>query len=423
MTHDARLLWIGMMSTQTVAQLSVATAAVLLTISLITIFLTANEINEVYSEALRELEEWKHYSNEAWFDMKSLLQRAPRSAYRSVSGERNIWRRNSYYTPPTQINPQQYALPTDTFVESQTCNCAPQANNCPPGPQGPPGQTGSDGEPGYPGIPGQRGANGIALGLYRQEAPGCIRCPVGPPGPPGNLGYPGEKGPPGPPGPLGATAYQGEPGPCGPPGDRGNDGQPGLPGPPGQPGRSFTVQVHLPGPKGPPGRLGPSGRPGPTGYCPPPGTPGPPGLMGPPGKPGPLGPPGAPGYPGPPGVPGQDGEYCPCPPKSGAVNRYPQPQAQSSYPQPPQPVYQPPPQPSYQQPSQPVFKQLPPPPPPPPPPNYPLDQYSEKYGVNSYGSNVGQTFTNAAEVQSEYRRRVIARILRRRRLLAQKKQA
>lgn len=48
-----------MLATQTVAQLSVVSAAVLLTISLITIFLTAQEINEVYNEALRELDEWK----------------------------------------------------------------------------------------------------------------------------------------------------------------------------------------------------------------------------------------------------------------------------------------------------------------------------------------------------------------------------
>lgn len=48
-------------------------------------------------------------------------------------------------------------------------------------------------EPGYPGQPGQRGANGIALGLYKQQSPGCIRCPMGPPGLPGRMGYPGEQ--------------------------------------------------------------------------------------------------------------------------------------------------------------------------------------------------------------------------------------
>ncbi|EYC41401.1 hypothetical protein Y032_0570g108 [Ancylostoma ceylanicum] len=407
-----------MLATQTVAQLSVASAAVLLTISIITIFLTAQEINEVYNEALRELDEWKHYSNEAWLDMKSLLQRAPRSTNRAKThSAKTVFRRNSYYVASTASNPQPY-YSQDAYVEGDMCNCGPQPN-CPPGPPGPPGPRGYDGEPGYPGEPGRRGADGIALGLYKQEAPGCIRCPVGPPGRPGPTGYPGEQGPPGPPGPPGATAYQGKPGPCGPPGDRGSDGQPGLPGPPGEPGRSFTVQIGLPGPKGAPGRPGPLGRPGPPGFCPPPGPPGPVGPMGPPGQPGPLGPPGAPGYPGAPGEPGQDGEYCPCPPKSGGVNRFEQPPPQNYQPAPQAPYQPPPPQPAPQAP----YQQAPPPPPPPQAQNYNFEQYPNKYGVTSYGSNAGPIYTSPAEAQTEYRRRVIARMLRRRRLHAQKKQA
>ncbi|EPB76842.1 nematode cuticle collagen domain protein [Ancylostoma ceylanicum] len=311
-----------MLATQTVAQLSVASAAVLLTISIITIFLTAQEINEVYNEALRELDEWKvsflqHYSNEAWLDMKSLLQRAPRSTNRAKThSAKTVFRRNSYYVASTASNPQPY-YSQDAYVEGDMCNCGPQPN-CPPGPPGPPGPRGYDGEPGYPGEPGRRGADGIALGLYKQEAPGCIRCPVGPPGRPGPTG------------------------------------QPGLPGPPGEPGRSFTVQIGLPGPKGAPGRPGPLGRPGPPGFCPPPGPPGPVGPMGPPGQPGPLGPPGAPGY------------YCPCPPKSGGVNRFEQPPPQNYQPAPQAPYQPPPPQPAPQAP----YQQAPPPPPPPQAQNY-----------------------------------------------------
>ncbi|VDK54205.1 unnamed protein product [Cylicostephanus goldi] len=93
-------------------------------------------------------------------------------------------------------------------------------------------------------------------------------------------------------------------------------------GAPGNAGRSLTVQIGSPGPRGLPGRPGAPGQPGTNGYRPPQGPPGPMGVMGPPGNMGPPGPEGAPGYSGVPGEPGQDGEYCPCPPKSAGIDRY-----------------------------------------------------------------------------------------------------
>lgn len=48
-----------MLPSTVVAQMSVGSAGVLLSISLITIFLTAREINDVYKEVLQDLSEWK----------------------------------------------------------------------------------------------------------------------------------------------------------------------------------------------------------------------------------------------------------------------------------------------------------------------------------------------------------------------------
>nr|CDJ87467.1 Nematode cuticle collagen and Collagen triple helix repeat domain containing protein [Haemonchus contortus] len=168
-----------------------------------------------------------------------------------------------------------------------------------------------------------------------------------------------HKGPPGPLGLPGAVGYPGQPGVCGPPGDPGPNGPPGLPGPPGENGFDVVVQIGTPGPKGLPGRAGPPGRPGPQGYCPPPGQPGIPGV---------------------PGIPGQDGEYCPCPPKSSSSSSY----QQNSYQQ-------------------------------------SREEYATQY--DGYGNNVDLGYDNPQESRAEYRRRVIARMLRRRRLLTQKKQA
>ncbi|KAK5986408.1 hypothetical protein GCK32_000383 [Trichostrongylus colubriformis] len=361
-----------MLASTYIARMSMGSAAILLTISLITIFLTAREINDMYEGAMKDLDEWKRYSDEAWYEMKSLLQRSPRQVSNRA---RKIARRYSYYYPP--LPPDSYSMPPASYAQVDVCSCAQQPNNCPSGPTGPPGLPGLDGENGFPGLPGHPGQDGLTVGTYQQELPGCIRCPVGLPGPPGLDGYPGEAGPPGPNGLPGAIGYQGPPGTCGPPGDRGKDGAPGLPGPPGEAGLDVVVHVGTPGPKGPPGRPGPSGRPGQQGYCPPPGLPGfagQPGLPGLPGKPGLTGPP---GYPGVPGTPGLDGEYCPCPPKSSSLD-------------------------SYQQPSG-------------------KGEYATQYDGISYDNTAELGYENPQESRAEYRRRVIARMLRRRRILAKKK--
>ncbi|KAK6053007.1 nematode cuticle collagen domain protein [Cooperia oncophora] len=104
-----------MLATTFVAQMSVASAGILLTISLITIFLTAREINDVYATAMRDLNEWKRYSDEAWYDMKSIAQRSPRQT--SNSG-RAVTRRNAYYIQP----PAKPYVPPPTSYEAPICS-------------------------------------------------------------------------------------------------------------------------------------------------------------------------------------------------------------------------------------------------------------------------------------------------------------
>ncbi|KAK6018056.1 nematode cuticle collagen domain protein, partial [Ostertagia ostertagi] len=266
-----------MLASKSVAQISVASAGILLTISLITIFLTAREINDVYREAMRDLDEWKRYSDEAWHDMKSILQRSPRQAPKRA---KTVSRRNSYYFAPS---PEPYAAPQPSYAQVDICSCAQQPNYCPSGPVGPPGQPGLDGENGYPGQPGQPGSDGITVGTYQENLPGCIHCPGWPSRTTWSDGIPRRAGPTRSRRLPGTVGYAGQPGPCGPPGDPGLNGAPGLPGPPGENGFDMVVHIGTPGPKGLPGRSGPPGRPGPQGVCPPPGQPGPVGQPGPPG--------------------------------------------------------------------------------------------------------------------------------------------
>ncbi|CAD6192525.1 unnamed protein product [Caenorhabditis auriculariae] len=307
-------------SAKTAVQVSLVTSTTLLAFCLAAIVFTASEISDMFQKTDDDLKEWKHYADNAWKDMTEItLRRSRRSVRRFV-------KRHEDYAYANDFEPQQqqsgyYAR--DSYAVSSQCNCAAQAQNCPPGLPGVPGLRGTDGEPGYPGQDGAPGANGVALNAYEQAQPGCIVCPEGPPGLPGKNGQAGERGTPGLPGAPGYSPPPGRPGPQGSCGDRGQPGKPGIPGRPGEAGRDATCQIGFPGPKGQPGGPGPVGAPGPTGYCPPPGLPGTPGPVGPSGHDGLPGKPGSVGYPGPRGNPGQDAEYCPCPPKNRAVvNKY-----------------------------------------------------------------------------------------------------
>ncbi|PIO66021.1 collagen triple helix repeat protein, partial [Teladorsagia circumcincta] len=154
------------------------------------------------------------YSDEAWYDMKSILQRSPRQAPKRA---KTVSRRISYYYAPS---PEPYSAPQPSYAQVDICSCAQQPNYCPSGPVGPPGQPGLDG--GAPGLPGPPGENGFDMVVQ-----------IGTPGP---KGLPGRSGPPGRPGSQGICPPPGQPGPVGLPGPPGHPGKPGSPGQPGYPG-------------------------------------------------------------------------------------------------------------------------------------------------------------------------------------------
>ncbi|CAI2347269.1 unnamed protein product [Caenorhabditis sp. 36 PRJEB53466] len=288
--------------------------------------MTSREISDFRDQTLDDLKEWKYFSDAAWKEMASVTIRKPRN---SGNAGNRFWNKRSYdsYNQPqiqssyARVNSYATAPVLQYQQQSDQCNCAQRANNCPAGPPGPPGMVGFNGEPGMRGLDGRPGANGIALSAYDQEIPGCIVCPQGPPGSPGNPGQAGSQGIPGLPGNPGYSPQPGLPGPPGLCGDKGAPGGAGTPGIKGEPGQNVVRQICLPGRKGPPGPPGACGPPGPPGYTPPPGPPGPPGAQGISGEDGEHGSPGLPGYPGARGPPGQDAEYCPCPPKNAGVNR------------------------------------------------------------------------------------------------------
>uniref|UniRef100_A0A1I7TG55 Col_cuticle_N domain-containing protein n=1 Tax=Caenorhabditis tropicalis TaxID=1561998 RepID=A0A1I7TG55_9PELO len=310
--------------------------------------MTSQEISNFREQTLDDLKEWKvvsfqkfifnlhfcvfqYFSDAAWKEITSMTIRKTRSPTGSSGNEGNrFWSKRSYdnYAPAQQqvnsyarVNSYATAPVLQHQTQQDQCNCAQRANNCPPGPPGPIGYPGMPGEPGARGLDGRPGANGVALNAYDQEIPGCIVCPQGPQGPPGPTGQAGPKGVPGLPGNPGYTPPPGLPGAPGQCGDKGRDGPSGTPGLKGEPGQNSIRQISLPGRKGPPGPPGQCGPPGPPGYTPPPGPPGIPGVPGEDGINGEPGGPGLTGYPGVRGPPGQDAEYCPCPPKNAGVNR------------------------------------------------------------------------------------------------------
>ncbi|CAO4367986.1 unnamed protein product [Caenorhabditis nigoni] len=303
--------------------------------------MTSREISEFREQTLDDLKEWKYFSDAAWKEITTQTIRKTRSV--SGNAGNRFWTKRSYDTyAPAQQQVNSYArvnsYATAPVLQHPTqqidqCNCAQRANNCPPGPPGPIGYPGMPGEPGDRGLDGRPGANGVALTAYDQEVPGCIVCPQGPQGPPGPTGQAGHQGAPGLPGNPGYTPPPGLPGQPGQCGDKGRDGPSGTPGIKGEPGQNSIRHVCIPGRKGAPGPPGQCGPPGPPGYTPPPGPPGPPGEQGEDGQDGEPGAPGVTGYPGVRGPPGQDAEYCPCPPKNAGVirNSYVEPPVSASY--------------------------------------------------------------------------------------------
>ncbi|KAJ1349864.1 hypothetical protein KIN20_005522 [Parelaphostrongylus tenuis] len=102
-----------MLPTTVVAQMSVVSAGVLLSISFVTILLTAREINDVYSEAMLDLNIWKNYSDEAWFNMKSVL--------RSGFLDKRLHHLEVYHDEVTPMARRLTPSPARTCIHRGTC--------------------------------------------------------------------------------------------------------------------------------------------------------------------------------------------------------------------------------------------------------------------------------------------------------------
>ncbi|CAD5226058.1 unnamed protein product [Bursaphelenchus xylophilus] len=283
------------MSTKFLAGLAACTSALVVVISLITVGVLFQDINSMYDEVMEDMQEFKFMANEAW------------QGVMIVSGTQGITKARPSFVQLIGRNKRQ-----------ASCNCAPVANSCPPGPAGKPGSRGEPGIDGKPGKAGNPGAPGEVPSTTPKPKAECIKCPAGRPGPPGPPGTAGEAGIQGHPGEAGYPGNDGFPGPQGPPGDQGEQGPPGNKGQPGHPGQDGRKATSPPGPKGPPGRQGNRGHPGARGEAPPPGEPGAPGPQGPIGQPGEPGKDGENGKLGGPGAPGKDSGYCPCPTRNSA---------------------------------------------------------------------------------------------------------
>ncbi|VDM58273.1 unnamed protein product [Angiostrongylus costaricensis] len=290
--------------------IAVTTSALAIVLCLVAAAYMFIDLSKFLSSTMKDLEEFKDFSNSAWDSMTRLTIPAK-------SNQAESFLLSGLFREKRKVRAGRQGALTGTILGDprMQCQCTLLDNRCEMGPRGPPGDVGERGLDGRPGIRGQPGIQGS---IYIPGLPsGCIRCPPGPPGPPGPVGPRGSPGPPGTPGrpSLGGIGLPGRPGPVGDPGLR---GPPGRRGPDGSPGKDAVTGAGPPGFPGPPGQPGPPGSDGHPGGV---GEPGPIGPAGPPGQPGRPGEPGAQGLRGAGGVPGRDAIYCPCPPRSNSFHR------------------------------------------------------------------------------------------------------
>ncbi|CAD5212875.1 unnamed protein product [Bursaphelenchus okinawaensis] len=297
------------MSVKVVVGVTASVSTLIITVAIGLSIVLFEEINSLHDEIMTEMYEFKHIANDAWHNIMTYTPPQPRQARKANF---NLIDRSNIFKSLTGRNKR-----------NAQCQCARQANNCPPGPPGPPGLAGTNGEDGTAGTPGTPGLSGMEVTFDEIMKNGCIMCPAGPPGPPGPDGPAGLPGTAGTAGEPGAPGKDGESGPAGPQGDAGEAGPKGVTGTAGPPGESAQHSPRLPGPPGPPGPVGPAGEAGPNGNNGAVGEPGTAGPPGPAGKPGNDGPAGEPGKPGQPGEPGSDAAYCPCPARTQNLANFP----------------------------------------------------------------------------------------------------
>lgn len=180
-------------------------SAFIIAVSLFIAMGLVNDINDLYTGIMYDMEEFNTLANDAWNEMMAIHASA------SVSGSTTLVPFRSLFARRQK--------------REVLCHCEETAQNCPPGPQGPQGDPGPDGLDGPPGEPGRPGADGVKFAIENVGASGCFVCPAGPPGPPGPDGPPGPPGPNGYDGIPGYNGIDGPPGPIGPAGDRGPEGK------------------------------------------------------------------------------------------------------------------------------------------------------------------------------------------------------
>ncbi|VDM46358.1 unnamed protein product [Toxocara canis] len=275
-----------------------AASAVFIVVSLVIVGYLFNDLNSLYLEVTVDMDEFKVLENIAWNEIINMQSTDKRT----------------YDVNSSNLFAQLISRNKRHVQKRQTCACAAQISNCPPGPSGPPGDPGLSGEPGSRGLDGKPGLDGIKAMVGPTNNAGCILCPAGPPGLPGPNGPPGLPGPNGVDGVPGTGGGAGPAGPVGPAGDQGPPGQTGAMGLPGLAGANASRCTK--GPKGAQGPQGLAGKPGPRGVHAGPGQMGVPGAVGTSGKSGAPGMQGPIGSPGIAGAPGKDANYCPCPPRN-----------------------------------------------------------------------------------------------------------
>ncbi|PIO72338.1 nematode cuticle collagen domain protein [Teladorsagia circumcincta] len=158
-------------------------SGVIILVAIIAVGYLFNDINNFYDDAMGELDEFKVTANAAWKEMTETVR-------------------------AESVQDVRYVLTRARRQADDSCNCAAQPNDCPPGPPGPPGESGAPGEDGPPGEPGRDGNSGT--GTSTGGANECVQCPAGPPGPPGPDGQAGPAGPDGQPGQPGSPGVDPE---------------------------------------------------------------------------------------------------------------------------------------------------------------------------------------------------------------------
>ncbi|VDM14418.1 unnamed protein product, partial [Wuchereria bancrofti] len=152
--------------------LGMATSAFIMGLSVIAIIFLFSNINDLYSDVIIEMTDFKGIADDTWSKILSVRSNELHSENRY---ERNF---------------ESLVLRAKRQFPAH-CQCSAPSDRCPKGPPGPQGDPGLKGLDGAKGDDGRPGVSGVSLLATFHIPGGCINCPTGPPGPPGEVGLPG----------------------------------------------------------------------------------------------------------------------------------------------------------------------------------------------------------------------------------------